>query len=487
MDENPYNLNNQPTTPPTANEGVNQSVAASPVPPPTTFTPTPSAEINPQPEPAGFAPQPIISPQTVESAPIQDVVISNSFNAPVAPVESTIAPDPRQTIPISLPPEQPAQPVINTPVVGGFVDTDSSQRPAFSSDSGKKMRLSFSLGKKLLIPLVIIIVLLGGGGAGAYYGYYLPNKPDNVMAKVFANLVNDANGPSAYDSTLIIKSKNPGAIFSSITVSLKGGTDENSNFRLDSQVEYSAFKFSGSVIGRLQDKTLYVKLNELPSLLAIASGFKNTATTKLATKLNNNWVKISIPDLKDAGLITGAQADKANKCVDGVVDFITNKKKDVEAAAIDAYKLNKFLHATKAGPDSVNNVNVTKYNIAIDNTNLATFSKAMDTKLSDLTKSVDQACGVSNTASTTSSQSLDTQLKDNPPTVVAYVSGSRRLQKLTVSASSSTISTDVVVTVDSQKVDTATPSNILTIKDLEQLIKDVERTILVPKAKLLKP
>src|SRR2546423_452925 len=59
-----------------------------------------------------------------------------------------------------------------------FRDTPPAASPSVASAQAPPPK-SRGRKKKLVLLLVPLLVLLIGGGAGAYFGYYVPNKPEN--------------------------------------------------------------------------------------------------------------------------------------------------------------------------------------------------------------------------------------------------------------------------------------------------------------------
>lgn len=56
--------------------------------------------------------------------------------------------------------------------------------PAGITDVAPKKR---STKAKLLVVVAAAVLLLGGGGAGAYFGLYIPNKPENIWKSAMSN------------------------------------------------------------------------------------------------------------------------------------------------------------------------------------------------------------------------------------------------------------------------------------------------------------
>lgn len=55
--------------------------------------------------------------------------------------------------------------------------------------SGGKLGFLKNNNKKKLVGIIAAAVIVLGGSAGAYYGYYLPNQPQNILKKSVSDLL----------------------------------------------------------------------------------------------------------------------------------------------------------------------------------------------------------------------------------------------------------------------------------------------------------
>lgn len=453
-----------PAVPPSPQPPAAQPSFTPPMPPETPQPSQPPApELNPsytvpQPEAQPFTPQPV-APSTASVHP---------YTTPLTTTEA--APQPSA---------QPA-PAFNqtSPVVGHFeqpspIDHQALFQPdsytAFGTHHKSKHRKRFS---KALALVLIPLLLLGGGSAGAYFGVIMPNKPENVMAKAITNLLSDPDGIGSFSVSVNIQSKNPSMVDNNVVILTNGGVDGDNNVRADTRVEFSILKLTSSVIVRPQDKTLYVKINELPSLLQLVGGGQDLGPLKdLAQKLNQNWVRINVADLKDAGVLNNEQASSAEKCINAYADFFTNKKRRLQDAFLKAYNQHAFVGAKKAGSDVIENERTSKFEITIDDAKSTEFSKEVDSQLADVTKTFDQACGSTPQEVKQPTAAVDQAIeKDKTGPTYAWVSHDKRLKKIETKISGKESNTSVVVSFNDKAFDTSKPAKVTTLKELQSLI-----------------
>lgn len=352
------------------------------------------------------------------------------------------------------PQNQVASPVSQ---VGGTENTPPTTLPQPVETPKKRFRIS----RKWAFIITAAIVVLAGGGAAAYYGYYVPNKPNNVVYKAFANFVASNNKQRSFSFTDSTSNKGHASNNPFFNLAINGGMDADDNIRADAQVSMSVFKVTTSAIIRTHDKEMYLKVNELPSLLQLYGD--SPALNRLAQKLDNNWLRLNVNDLKEAGLINSKQADSANKCVDSLSDYITSQSNSLSNNLEFTYKSHPFANAEKIGSEVVDGVQTTKYSLKIDKTKASDFFKQLDASFSASAKTVDRDCGNS-----TDSQSSDQQLENSDiSNLFVWVDSHKELKKVSATVSDKTSNSDITATFGNKRVDTAKPTNVLTIKDLQ--------------------
>lgn len=318
-------------------------------------------------------------------------------------------------------------------------------------------------GLKLAIMSLAVLLLLTGGAAAAYWNYYLPNKPNSVVSKAFSNfLAKDDAGSFA----LNVAVKGQGDSIATTTITVNGSMDTQNNLRFDSGVSFSAFKLTSSMIIRPDDKELYLRVNELPSLLQVFGGSASQALSDLADKLDKNWIKIDTASLEEAGMITSEQAAAANKCVDAYRDKWTSGRSTLISQIADAYDANKFIsNAQKAGKESVSGQDTTKYSLSLD------LSKAREFLKSDIVDSsqLEADCGTSSPSPSETDDVLDQATDDvKVENVYIWINNDKQIVKFSADIITSGATTQLDGTFDDKLLDTAKPANALTFKDLMQ-------------------
>lgn len=248
--------------------------------------------------------------------------------------------------------------------------------PDVSPKNGKRKKLFAG------IALVAVLIFLGGGSAAAYYGYVLPNKPENVllaaMAKTFdgATLQSYRIDGAAEISGSDIPKELHGISFSGEV----SGTDALSgSVTLETAVAQPKLQFLTP-----DGKYLYIKLSGVSGFEdLIQMGAAGTPYEELATKfaptleeVNDSWYTL------DSSLYTNNE-NNLSKSLSEIVD--TDFKKLAET-----YQQHTFLRVVETLPDQdINNASAKHYKLEIQKNELLDFIRANkdvsigDTSLSD--------------------------------------------------------------------------------------------------------
>lgn len=285
-------------------------------------------------------------------APSRDAQPSDLPAPAVVPTEFTPSEE-------SLPTPQAA--VISQPTAGIETYTIS---PAIvgNNDAGvvnspmphQKRRLS--LKSPLIIAVLGVLVLLGGSAA-AYFGYVIPNKPENVLAKAVSNTLSQ-------------------------TQLTTDGTVDTSSDGIAAHIEYTAaanetshaldLKLNATISGikiplelMSINKNLYFKVGDLSSLEGLLSqfaGVNNTDYKSLEDKINkaitDQWIEVDSTLIKEAKLDCLANYPAAFS------------QSDIHALQ-KSYNGSQFVTITSHAADKVNGVATTKYQLSISDDNLA--------------------------------------------------------------------------------------------------------------------
>src|SRR6266576_6116904 len=142
--------------------------------------PTPS----PNPDPESQTP-------AAPAEPSVDPSVFGPAQAPEFPAEDSFLPESTERPTAVIFPQQ-TQTIINGKVVDEPVGNIAGQPAVTSQSSKRSKRLP---RKAILVPALVMLVLLGGGAA-AYFGYYVPNKPENVLRQAIENSLTEHQATS---------------------------------------------------------------------------------------------------------------------------------------------------------------------------------------------------------------------------------------------------------------------------------------------------
>lgn len=268
---------------------------------------------------------------------------------------------------LETPQQSAPQPDLVTPPSGAPANS-----PLAPSSAGKRRR------KGLFIGLIVaaVILLLSGGVAAGYFGYYLPNKPENVLKKALANAFSPGKVKTMHFSgEMIITSEGDDVDFKA---TYSGQIDNTSG----------AFLFSGNTDVLLTNlalearstdgKSLYIKasgLDGLPEVLDTDPVAK--AFAPLARQINNRWIEITEGFMKES--------------LGNSFEGFKLSGSDLNKLAA-AYEQNQFIVIKEVLPDeTIAGVRSYHYRVAYDTAKLRSFVRAVqDAKLDILVLTSDQ-------------------------------------------------------------------------------------------------
>lgn len=333
----------------------NPSSGSSPVPslndgPSLADSPKPAEEQAPNVQPAAPSPAPSAQPQ---------VILPNFTD---------------QNVERPLGVAGPAEPAPVTGQVIGFNDAAQSQP-----------RRSFIRNKKILIPIVALFVLLGGGAA-AYFGYYVPNKPENVWKTALARTGLGYDKLSDY-AVSQFQSKNSGikldgnfktsGLFAA-DGTFSGGSDKD-NGEFKGSLSASGLKIDGELrLIKSADSTpdVYFKVDGLQGLGDLLGGFGvPPEVTSSLNGLNGKWYFV---DHSLFNQLSGSDSSSLQITSDDV--------KSVLKAVGDAGKQNiftndpskmAFVAKTEVGKEKRDGRSVYHYIAAVNKENLKNYVTAL--------------------------------------------------------------------------------------------------------------
>ncbi|MBX4201656.1 hypothetical protein KW803_02045 [Candidatus Saccharibacteria bacterium] len=227
----------------------------------------------------------------------------------------------------------------------------------FSLDAGAKKKKRFIKAPLIIAGLAVFVLL--ASSAGAYFGYYVPNKPENVLAKAVSNSLAESQ------------------------ITTTGSIDSSSN-GIAGRVDYTVavneashavdLKLNASISGVkipievvVINKNLYFKVGDLSSLQGLLSqlaGANNAEVKNLADQINktitNQWIEVDSTLIKEAKL-------------DCLASFPASFSQSDIQALQNAYKSNPFIAISSHSSEKVNGAKATKYQLSVDDNTLSTF------------------------------------------------------------------------------------------------------------------
>jgi hypothetical protein len=315
-------------------------------------------------------------------APEGDKIAINNWtdsdkSADVDASESPESPaDPKPEVPVSAPAEPAAEVTAAVPAVPASIEP----KPAIPSWPGAPAAASPSMPastapgtpgtktkKGLLIVLVIAIVvlILGGGAAAAYFGYVVPNKPENVLKTALVNEFNGTVDSEHFDGKVAVKDKQSDM---TLTGTFNGGMTKKGAFDIHGDLDAVVTKIKLDMRSTDGD-TVYVRvsgLNGLPELLKAYGGDTSAAdSTEIAayasiiSVINNQWIEINQSVLSQLG-VTGTDSFKLT---------------DADRTKIaNAYGNHEFLSIQeKLAGEKINDMDSYHYKVAINKAELKDF------------------------------------------------------------------------------------------------------------------
>lgn len=219
--------------------------------------------------------------------------------------------------------------------------------------------------KKIFIGAAAIAVLILGSTAGAYFGMYVPNKPENVLRTALKNTAQQTK--AKYNGSLAVES-----------------TDEQNsyaaNIKLDGQLNSEAGNFQGifdvTVSGvkvpaeiRKVDKNLYIKFGDLSTIKSLAGSVPEYTQVidELTTKLSDQWIEVDETLLKQAKADCAIDAVSSLKLTEQDLTTLENRYNEVQFTTINS-----------TADDKVNGKDAIKYELEIDDNKLAEYAKGLN-------------------------------------------------------------------------------------------------------------
>lgn len=212
----------------------------------------------------------------------------------------------------------------------------------------------------LLLPLAVVVIL-GAGSAAAYFGYYVPNKPQNVLAKSFQNTL--AQHQATLAGTLDLTSS---GVSGKVDYTVQADADAHA---VDANLKTTISGVDIPVEILSSGGNLYVKVGDLTTLEGLVDTYLGAETgaslkpteDKIIKAVTNQWIEV------DSTLIKEAKLD----CLTAYP--LPFSQTDIQALTT-SYKQNPFVTISSRTSDTVNGVATYKYQLNIDDNTAAKYN-----------------------------------------------------------------------------------------------------------------
>lgn len=301
-------------------------------------------------------------------------------------------------------------PVQNAPSTDESSQVIGQQQTTTPSVNATNQQIGSSLGGpipskkrgkivKLFLIALIALILLGGGSAGAYFGYVVPNKPENKLQKALFNSLSKQELSSKGDMTFDYSDE--ASPIKSMKLSFDTQFDgAASSISGDFELSISGVKIPISV--RMVDKNFYIKIGDLTSLLAAlqlsdASVEYGDIFSLLTEEIADKWIEIDDTLIKQVGL-------NPDDCVFGTSLSSEDLKKLEEA-----YSKNRFFTIQSTSSEAVDGATSTKFVLNANEAKAKEFEKSL--KDLTITKQLEKCSQPDDTQS----NGADQEVKDENP------------------------------------------------------------------------
>jgi hypothetical protein len=229
--------------------------------------------------------------------------------------------------------------------------------------------------KLVALIIVLVILVLGLGSAAAYVGYYLPNKPDNILGQALLNSFSkDLVKSASFEGKVSATDKDGKAISGSGTY--KGIVDQKGAFDITATVDVVLTKLTFDARS-VDGKSYYLRVDGLDGLAALlsSSGGAAAAYAPIIAVVEDQWFEISESVLKQysGGTYNTTLSDADRQKI------------------VDAYGGSPFFVVTETlASESIKGVDSHHYKVGFDKTKLKAFAVALkNAKLDSLKLSDD--------------------------------------------------------------------------------------------------
>jgi hypothetical protein len=257
----------------------------------------------------------------------------------------------------------------------------------------QKPRKKFGVPKKVLVAFVAFIIL-AGGSAAAYFGYVVPNKPENIWSSAlkntgrgydklsdYATSQKSAKGWSTDGSFKISGTLAADGTFSGHSDGKSGQlTGSTSAAGLNIKYDVRALESSGN------SPDIYFKIDGVQGLGTLVSGFSgeaasldNSQITQALNGLNGQWYFVDHTLFDQFAKSANSDLQFSSKDIDEVLKAVGDASKQY-VFTTDPQKM-AVVVKQNVGKESQDGRNVYHYKVGINKGNLKAYNKALCEKL----------------------------------------------------------------------------------------------------------
>jgi hypothetical protein len=235
-------------------------------------------------------------------------------------------------------------------------EQQAEQQPAPARHPSKKKK-----GLIAALIAVIAVLVLAGGAAWGYFGYYLPNRPENVLKAALANSFSPEKVNSVALSGEVNINDDEGNGFEA---SFNGGFAEGGRFDVNANLDLSVT--SVTIDARSPDgETFYLRGSNLEGLAQMLGAGDNSAIqpyTAILSSLEGQWIEISQSFVEQS-----TNTSEPPLPTDQDLDRLAQ-----------AYKEHPFLSVQEVLPDEqINSTDSYHYRVAFDEATFESFARAL--------------------------------------------------------------------------------------------------------------
>ncbi len=253
--------------------------------------------------------------------------------------------------------------------------SDAPEAPGLVPPADPMAPAPKSKKKGLLMGLIAgaAVLVLGGGAAAAYFGYVVPNKPENILKTSLANMLNGDMKSYYFDGSVDVTEKSSDQ---TITATLTGKANDQGAMELNVNVDAVITKITFDVRS-VDGSAIYVRmggLDGLPELLSSTGDAQAESYAPIIATLNNQWFEINKSILSQLGIDLNSKASEA----------------EMQKMA-QLYEQHQFLAVKqKLADETIKGMSSYHMQVVVDKDQLKQYLQGMiDAKLESLAKSKD--------------------------------------------------------------------------------------------------